>query len=63
MVVWGKEQFYQVSIKVKGNGLSDFVDSAKDFGANTVDKIKDFGSNAVDKAKEVGTKAIEKLKI
>lgn len=49
--------------KGKGNGLSDFVDSAKDFGANTVDKIKDFGSNAVDKAKEVGTKAIEKLKI
>ena len=35
--------------KGKGNGLSDFVDSAKDFGANTVDKIKDFGSNAVDK--------------
>ena len=27
--------------KGKGNGLSDFVDSAKDFGANTVDKIKD----------------------
>ncbi|EKD5407795.1 peptidoglycan endopeptidase EnpA [Enterococcus faecalis] len=48
--------------KGKGNGLSDFVDSAKDFGANTVDKIKDFGSNAVDKAKEVGTKAIEKTK-
>ncbi|HBI3732876.1 TPA: peptidoglycan endopeptidase EnpA [Enterococcus faecalis] len=48
--------------KGKGNGLSDFVDSAKDFGANTVDKLKDFGSNAVDKAKEVGTKAIEKTK-
>ncbi|EEI58611.1 peptidoglycan endopeptidase EnpA [Enterococcus faecalis] len=48
--------------KGKGNGLSDFVDSAKDFGANAVDKIKDFGSNAVDKAKEVGTKAIEKTK-
>lgn len=48
--------------KGKGNGVSDFVDSAKDFGANTVDKLKDFGSNAVDKAKEVGTKAIEKTK-
>ncbi|HGS8704190.1 TPA: peptidoglycan endopeptidase EnpA [Enterococcus faecalis] len=48
--------------KGKGNGLSDFVDSAKDFGANTVDKIKDFGSNAVDKAKEVGMNAIEKTK-
>ncbi|MDN3173076.1 peptidoglycan endopeptidase EnpA [Enterococcus faecalis] len=48
--------------KGKGNGLSDFVDNAKDFGANTVDKLKDFGSNAVDKAKEVGTKAIEKTK-
>ncbi|MGH2311249.1 hypothetical protein ACQ10P_15635, partial [Enterococcus faecalis] len=41
--------------KGKGNGLPDFVHSAKDFGANTVDKIKDFRSNAVDKAKEVGT--------
>ncbi|HAP4465431.1 TPA: peptidoglycan DD-metalloendopeptidase family protein, partial [Enterococcus faecalis] len=48
--------------KGKGNGLSDFVDSAKDFGANAVDKLKDFGSNAVDKAKEIGTKAIEKTK-
>ena len=48
--------------KGKGNGLSDFVDSAKDFGANTVDKIKDFGSNAVDKAKEVGTKSYRKTK-
>ena len=52
MVVWGKEQFLPGFHKGKGNGLSDFVDSAKDFGANTVDKIKDFGSNAVDKAKK-----------
>lgn len=43
--------------KGKGNGLSDFVDSAKDFGSNAIDKAKEVGSKAVEKTKDIAETA------